>query len=70
MDRVLGKQELDDFQLIKFVKQQYPDDYVEKLRKELAALETEIFSRIVEASIKLDFAATRKYGVYSMGGGG
>ncbi len=52
------------------MKQQYPDDYVEKLGEELAALETEIFSRIVEASIKLDFAATRKYGVYSMGDGG
>ena len=59
VDKVLGKPELDDFQLMELMKQQYPDNYAEKLTEGLAALETEIFSRIVEASIKLGFDASQ-----------
>ncbi len=59
VDKVLGKPEINDFQLVELMKQQYPDNYAEKLTEGLAALETEIFSRIVEASIKLGFDATQ-----------
>nr|MDO8081191.1 uroporphyrinogen decarboxylase family protein [Candidatus Freyarchaeota archaeon] len=57
VDKVLGKPEINDFQLIEAIKQQYPDNYAEKLTEGLAALETEIFSRMAEASWKLGFDA-------------
>jgi uroporphyrinogen decarboxylase len=57
VDKVLGKPEINDFQLIEMVKQQYPDSYAEKLTEGLSALETEIFSRMAEAAWKLGFDA-------------
>lgn len=57
VDRVLGKPEISDFQLIEMIKQQYPENYAEKLTEGLSAMETEIFSRMAEASWKLGFDA-------------
>lgn len=57
VDKVLGKPEINDFQLIEMLKQQYPDNYAEKLTEGLALMETEIFSRMAEASWKLGFDA-------------
>lgn len=57
VDKVLGKPEINDFQLIEMMKQQYPDNYAEKLTEGLSAMETEIFSRMAEAAWRLGFDA-------------
>ncbi len=65
VDKVLGKPEMNDFQLMEIMKQQDPEHYAEKLTEGLAILETEIFSRIVEAAAKLGFD-TSQIGIFPL----
>lgn len=59
VDKILGKRDVSDFELMALMKEQDPEHYAEMLTEGLAALETEIFSRITEASWKLGLDATQ-----------
>lgn len=50
VDKILGKPQITDFDLIEQIKHDNPDNYIEELNNLIESVETSIFSRMVEAA--------------------
>jgi hypothetical protein len=57
VDKVLGKPQMTDFDLIDQIKRDNPDNWLEELSNLVESVETSIFSRMVEAAIHIGFDA-------------
>ncbi len=59
VDNVLGKPEKDDFQTVKQIQEDHPDDWLEQLNNLAEELESSIFARMVEAVLDLGLDTTQ-----------
>jgi len=59
VDKIMGKPEKDDFAVIEELKLDYPDDWLNQLNKVIEEMETSIFSRMVEAVLKIGIDTTQ-----------
>ncbi len=57
VDKILGKPQMTDFDLIEQVKSINPDNYIEELSSLIESVETSIFSRMVEAAVEIGLDA-------------
>ena len=59
VDKIMGKPEKNDFEVIQDLQRDYPDTWLENLNKIIEELETSIFSRMVEAVLKIGIDTTQ-----------
>jgi len=59
VDKIMGKPEKDDFEVIQDLQRDYPDDWLNQLNKIIEEMETSIFSRMVEAVLKIGIDTTQ-----------
>ncbi len=53
VDKIMGKPEQNDFEMIKELQEEYPDDWLEQLDQIVEQMEVSIFSRLVESVLKI-----------------
>ncbi|HUX99132.1 MAG TPA: uroporphyrinogen decarboxylase family protein [Candidatus Deferrimicrobium sp.] len=59
VDNVMGKPEQNDFEMMKELQEEYPDDWLEQINQIIEEMEVSIFSRMVESVFTLSLDTTQ-----------